>query len=165
MNELNQKLLMEALASFKKSTTYINIDHPHILLGYLKDYDVKEITEQWYDSSPPKCQTCNIETMEEEYGPYPCSACPYLEAWSQTEDCLTYLNWIDAWGPDLWDISQDETNEMYDHIIVDLLEEAEDIGERVYLIKFPDDVKSDILIFVYARDIKTYDYGFVLEKK
>lgn len=165
MNELNQKLLMEALASFKKSTTYINIDHPHILLGYLKDYDVKEITEQWYDSSPPKCQTCNIETMEEEYGPYPCSACPYLEAWSQTEDCLTYLNWIDAWGPDLWDISQDETNEMYDHIIVDLLEEAEDIGERVYLIKFPDDVRSDILIFIYARDIKTCDYGFVLEKK
>ena len=165
MNKLNQKLLTEALTSFKKGATYTNIDHPHILLDYLKNYNIKEITQQWYDSSPPECQTCDIDQMEKEYGKYPCGACPYLESWSNTENCLTYLNWIDAWGPDLWDMSQDETNEMYDHIIVDLLEEAEDIGERVYLIKFPDDVRSDILIFIYARDIKTCDYGFVLEKK
>lgn len=166
MNKLNQKLLTEALTSFKKGASYVKIDNPHILLDYLKIYNVKEITEQWYDSSPPECQTCDVKQMEKEYGPYPCSACPYLEVWSQTEDCLTKLTWIDAWGPNLWDdINQDETNEMYDNIIVDLLEEVEDIGERVYLIKFPDDVKSDILIFVYARDIKTYDYGFVLEKK
>lgn len=165
MNALNQKLLTEALNSFKKGATYTNIDYPHVLLDYLKDYDVKEITQRWYDSSPPECKTCNIDQMEKEYGKYPCSTCPYIENWSHTEDCLTYLNWIDAWGPHLWDMSQDETNEMYDHIIVDLLEEVEDIDERVYLIKFPDDVRSDILIFIYARDVKTCDYGFVLEKK
>lgn len=162
MNILNQKILKDTLTWFNKDTSQTKIDHPHELLDYLKEYNVKEISEHFYDSSPPECQTCDIAQMEKEYGPYPCSACPYLEVWRQTEDCLTKLTWIDVWGPELWDMTQEQTNEMYDHMIVDLLEEI-DLTDRVYLFTLKG--STNIMIYIYLRDIKSYDYGFVLEKK
>lgn len=163
MRDLDRKLLKETLKWFNKDTSHTKIDNPDILLDYLKIYNVKEIGEHWYDSSPPECVTCDIHVMEEEYGKYPCGLCPYWKHWSQTEDCLTKLTWIDIWGPELWeDITQKQTNEMYDHMIRNLLEEI-DLTDRVYLFTLKG--STNIMIYIYLRDIKRCDYGFVLEKK
>ena len=51
---------------------------------------------------------------------------------------------------------------MYDYMIVDLLEEI-DLTDRIYLFTLKD--STDIMIYIYLRDIKSCDYGFVLEKK
>ena len=162
MNKLNQKILKETLADFKKDAIYIKLDHPHEILDYLKEYDIKEISEHWYDSEPPECQTCDIHAMEREYGKYPCGNCPYWKHWSQTENCLTKLTWIDICEPEDDGYTQKEVNEIYDHMVVDLLESIDLVG-RVYIVSLSK--STDILIYIYARDEKSCDYGFVLEKK
>lgn len=158
MRDLDRKLLKETLNGFKKDSIYIKIDHPHILLDYLKDYNVKEISEHWYDVDPPECKTCHFQVEEK----YPCDNCPFLAIWETSEDCLSKLTWIDFWGPESWGITQEKTNEMYDHMIVDLLEEI-DLTDRVYLFTLKG--STNIMIYIYLRDEKRCDYGFVLERK
>lgn len=159
MNKLNQKILKETLNDFKKDSIYIKLDHPHEMLDYLKGYNVKEISEHWYDSSPPECRTCHFQISKEKH---PCDYCLFLAMWKISEECLSKLTWIDLWGPESWGITQEKTNEMYDHMIVDLLEEI-DLTDRVYLFTLKD--STNMMIYIYLRDIKSCDYGFVLERK
>ena len=49
MRDLDRKLLKETFKWFNKDTSRTKIDHPHILLDYLKIYNVKEISEHWFD--------------------------------------------------------------------------------------------------------------------
>ena len=159
MRNLDRKLLKETLTWFNKDTSQTKIDHPHILLDYLKDYNVKEISEHWFDKDPPECKTCHSYTGKEKYS---CDNCPFLAMWETSEECLSKLTWIDFWGPESWGITQEKTNEMYDHMIVDLLEEV-DLTDRVYLLILKN--STNIMIYIYLRDIKSCDYGFVLERK
>lgn len=159
MRDLDRKLLKETLKWFNKDTSHTKIDRPHILLDYLKDYNVKEISEHWFDEDPPECKTCNLHHTKEYR---PCDNCEFLAMWETSEKCLSKLTWIDLWGPETWGITQEKTNEMYDHMIVDLLEEI-DLTDRVYLFTLKD--STNIMIYIYLRDIKSCDYGFVLEKK
>ena len=160
MRDLDKELLQEAIEEFKlKDSVCIKLDHPCETLDYLKDYNVKEIGEYWYDADPPECKNCFILLNCDYCQDY----CQYLKDWKTSKDCLSKLTWIDIWGPDFWDMTQEQTNEMYDHMIVDLLENG--LGDRFYLLSKITDVSTDIMIYVYARDIKSCDYGFVLEKK
>lgn len=160
MRDLDKELLQKAIEEFKlKDSVCIKLDHPCETLDYLKDYNVKEIGEYWYDADPPECKTCHFQIE----GKYPCDSCPFLAVWKTSKDCLSKLTWVDIWGPQFWGITQEKTNEMYDHMIVDLLEDG--LGDRFYLLSKITDVSTDIMIYVYARDIKSCDYGFVLEKK
>lgn len=159
MRDLDRKLLKETLKWFNKDISCTKIDHPHILLDYLKIYNVKEISEHWFDEDPPECKTCNLHTTKEER---PCDNCEFLAMWETSEECLSKLTWIDLWEPELWNMTQEQINEMYDHMIVDLLEEI-DLTDRVYLFTLKG--STDIMIYIYLRDIKNCDYGFVLEKK
>lgn len=159
MNKLNQKILKETLNDFKKNSIYIKLDHPHEMFDYLKEYNVKEISEHWYDSSPPECKTCHFQVSKEER---PCDNCKFLTMWETSEECLSKLTWIDLWEPGLWNMTQEQINEMYDYMIVDLLEEI-DLTDRVYLFTLKG--STNIMIYIYLRDIKSCDYGFVLEKK
>ena len=157
MRNLDRKLLEETLKWFNKDTSHTKIDHPHILLDYLKIYNVKEISEHWFDEDPPECKTCYLQVEKRS-----CENCPFLAMWKISEECLSKLTWIDLWGPEFQDMTQEQTNEMYDYMIVDLLEEI-DLTDRIYLFTLKD--STDIMIYIYLRDIKSCDYGFVLEKK
>ena len=159
MRDLDRKLLKETFEQFDKDITYIKLDHPHELLDYLKNYNVKNIGEHWYDADPPECKTCHFQINKKEH---PCNSCPFLAIWKISEKCLSEPTWIDVWGPDSWDMGQEQTNELYDHMIVDLLEEI-DLTDRVYLPNLKN--STDITIYIYTRDIKNCDYSFVLEKK
>ena len=162
MRDLDKKLLQETIEEFKlKDSVYIKLDHPCETLDYLKDYNVKEIGEYWYDVDPPECKTCNSYDPT-NYTHIHCD-CQYLLNWKTSEQCLSELTWIDVWGPGFWDMTQEQTNELYDHMIVDLLEDG--LGDRFYLFNKITDIPTDIMIYVYARDKKSRDYSFVLEKK
>ena len=159
MRDLDKKLLEETLKELNRNAVYTKFEHPHKLLDYLKDYNVTEISDYWFDEDPPECKTCHFQVSKRKR---PCEYCPFLAIWKTSEECLSKLTWIDLWGPEIWDMTQEQTNEMYDCMIVDLLEEI-DLTDRIYLFTLKD--STDIMIYIYLRDIKSCDYGFVLERK
>ena len=123
-----------------------------------KNYNVQETTQHWYDSSP-RFDDISCDLCEDKK----CNDCEAWEKWNGSEKQLSFNNWIDVYGPGIWDMSQEECDEQAKEILTKTLSKGENI-ERLFFVKSTKESEY-YNIFYYNRDRKYFDWWFVFKRK
>ena len=147
--ELIQKQALELKKVFHEYTTFTN---PQELKQLFTNYNAYEISQHWYDEDPPECHKCTDKE---------CTFCTVYKSYYAAGKNKTYNNWIDVWGPGIWDYTQKEANRFARKQIQELQQE-EDIMERIFFFW----EKNDFCIYYYGRDKHPYcDWFFIMKPK
>lgn len=114
-------------------------------------YNVWECTIHYYDSEPELPEDCDEEEFE--------------KIWKQlVEDYepkrITMCNWIDAVGPGIWGMTQQETNKRSKEVIKRLRGQIS-MKDRLYY----SNIGDKALIYFYGRDVLKHDLWFVFRRK
>lgn len=117
-------------------------------------YDLHEFTEHWYDGDPPQCRLCNN---------YICEDCNARKQWMGSEEQLSFNNWIDVWGPGIWDMNQSECNRMVKDIFRNEIYKDTEMKDRLFWYQPP--TQEYFHMFYYNRDRKNKDYYFIFKMR
>ena len=126
-----------------------------------ENYNVQETTQHWYDGSPRfndgtiKCDLCEDKK---------CNNCEVWEKWNKSEKQLSFNNWIDVYGPDIWGMSQEECDEQAKEILTKALSKKENL-DRLFFVNNTIDTIEYYSIFYYNRDREYFDWWFVFKRK
>lgn len=151
LSDFNLQMVKEVEKQFNLSFKSFNLNK-NIIKNLFKNYQSEEITIDFYDSSPPQCEEC------EELN---CENCEIYEAWFKSEERLKFNNWIDVFGPDIWDYNQEDSDKFARNLLLEVLKDKEK-NDRLF-IAYKD---NSLILYYYNRDRKECcDYGFVFEKR
>jgi len=120
-------------------------------------YKLLEFTIHFYDSSPrdKKCDTCKDGF---------CDKCSIWTKYYNSEEQLSFNNWIDVFGPGIWGMNQKQSNEMAKEYFKEITSDNEFLTRTFYY--YPKE--NELHIFYYNRDrgsIGKCDYWFVFKRK
>lgn len=163
LTDLDRKLIEQESHRFdtEKVKTWLKpiLDSP--IKGFedlFKMYNLHEFTTHWYDSGPRlsnvSCDLCDDKN---------CNKCFIGKEWNGSEEQLTFNNWIDVEGPDIWGMSQKEVNKRGIKTFKNVIIPDKDFEIRTFYYQPPDDKYFNV--FWYNRDRERFDYWFVFEKK
>ena len=122
----------------------------------MKDYDVYEFTEHWYDGPPRECYECNHNED--------CDKCIHMKEWEDSYEQLTFNNWIDVWGPNTWGATQEDANRMVKEIFEKVILKDKEFKERLFWYQPPAN-RSYFYLFYLDRDRTKEDFWFVFKRR
>lgn len=131
----------------------------HDINEIFKNYNCIKYYEDFYDSDPPECDTCNKYIN--------CGNCDIYKEWkygSKLEERLSYNNWVDIFGPGLWDETQKSINEYVKNIFEkNFIDNNDNCDRQFYYI----DEENHLCFIWFRRDIPTCsdEYWFIFERK
>lgn len=137
----------------------------------LKEYDVFELTDHYYDGDPYECEVCPKLNGEDEKMSIRCTECPYFKEWRKNEEVrLRRLTWVEVEGPGTWDMTQKECNTKASNILKEIYWNTKfpeygaiDCNSRVWRVN---SLHEDFInLFIYTRDVKGRDTWIVFKKK
>lgn len=151
LSDFNLQMVKEVEKQFNLSFKSFNLNK-NIIKNLFKNYQSEEITIDFYDSSSPQCEEC------EELN---CENCEIYEVWFKSEERLKFNNWIDVFGPGIWDYNQEDSDKFARNLLLEVLKDKEK-NDRLF-IAYKD---NSLILYYYNRDRKECcDYGFVFEKR
>ena len=151
LSDFNLQMVKEVEKQFNLSFKSFNLNK-NIIKDLFKNYQSKEITIDFYDSSPPQCKEC------EELN---CKNCEIYEAWFKSEERLKFNSWVDVFGPGIWDCDQENSDKFAKDLLLEILKDKEK-DDRLF-VAYKD---NSLILYYYNRDRKECcDYGFVFKKR
>ena len=117
-----------------------------------RHYTVHEFTIHFYDDEP--------EYTEDEY----CGMAPmeWFKLWRDHEERrMTFNNWIDVFGPGIWDFTDKENEDIVRDYLISVRNWPMKKKDRVYWAKNED----SIWIYCYGRDFLGEDYWFIMKRR
>jgi len=152
LSDFNLQMVKEVEKQFNLSFKSFNLNK-NIIKNLFKNYQSKEITIDFYDSSPPQCKEC--EQLN-------CENCELYEAWFKSEERLKFNNWVDIFGPGIWDYDQEDSNKFAKNLLLEILKEDKEKDDRLFIAY----KNNSLILYYYNRDRKECcDYGFVFKKR
>lgn len=115
------------------------------------NYEVREYSNLFYDNDPPECRDCHRVDW--------CEKCDIEKEWHNSEEQLSFNNWIDVWGEGIWGNSQQSVDNRVKWIFLDMLYE-EDMEYRLWTF----DRDNEKWVYYYNRD-RFSDYWFIFRRK
>lgn len=105
------------------------------------NYYVEEFTEHYYDASPSRCITDDVEEYEEER--------------------LRFCTWIEVYGKGIWKASQRWVDNTAKQNLVWTKRNGQSYNGRLFWVQRDE----FILIYYYGRDFNEMDFWWVLKKR
>ena len=172
LTELDKKLIAKEEERFPFMKLKPLLDDSNLIKSIedlFEQYEIQEITQHWYDSEPKDetgysiCEKCEVSS-----NPRCNKNCNIWNNWEKSEQQLSFNNWIDVYGPGIWDMTQEESDEQAKNILSNALTKGENL-ERLFFSENNTKKEKQTYhfydIFYYNRDRKYYDWWFVFRRK
>lgn len=159
LTEMDKRLIQKEQEDehFKCFEPLLPLLHPSCPVKTIEElfanYHIHETTQHWYDSDPNECHNCKRRE---------CRNCTIWKKWEYSEKRLSFNNWIDVYGPGIWDMSQEESDKQAEGILTEAIKNINN-AERLFFTQ-PKDDKNYFYIFYYNRDRKFCDWWFIFKK-
>ena len=115
-----------------------------------RHYSVHEFTIHFYDDEPEYGYDEENNPMER------------YKIWRDHEERrMTFNNWIDVFGPGIWDCTDKENEEIARNALVSVRNWPVKKKDRIYWAKNDDYIR----IYCYGRDFCGADYWFIMKRK
>jgi len=161
LSEMNQRLIAKEETRFNHIDKLIPLLDPSCPVKNIEElfenYHIQETTQHWYDSSPNECDTCNKHYSK-------CNKCQLWKEWEGSEKQLSLNNWIDVYGPGIWGMSQEESDEQARDILNKAISKEENMERLFFCVPQIINKKEYFDIFYYNRDREHSDWWFVFRR-
>lgn len=120
-----------------------------------RHYTLHEFTIHFYDDEPEY-------EYDEENDTIPYFPMDWYKLWRDYENRrMTFNNWIDVFGPGIWDFTDKENEDIVRDCLISVRNWPVKKKDRVYWAKNED----SIWIYCYSRDFLGEDYWFIMTRK